>query len=95
VCRAVLAADFFEVDGRPTCAGCMKAQHPDFKCAGCGQILDGKYFRVGPDEAYHLACFVCSKCDDTIAGEFVKNGDKVLCVKCGTNMKKIKQEEVN
>jgi len=52
------------------------------KCAECGEDIAGQALGVG-GEAFHPACFVCSKCKGAIKGGFSKTPDgKKICKDC-------------
>merc|ERR1712146_138043 len=76
--------EFFEVDGKPMCSDCFEDSHPTFKCAKCGEVLEGAYFRVG-ELCFHKDCFACASCDKSLSGgRYIEDLNKrILCEQCG------------
>ena len=54
------------------------------RCGGCKLPLGAGQFITAASQAFHIACFTCSKCRNPISGSFVTAGGQYVCVNCST-----------
>jgi len=56
----------------------------DLKCTGCKKSITEKYIVID-EEPFHPNCFVCSKCNRPINGNYYKKDGKIFDAQCYTN----------
>ena len=63
----------------------------DDLCKVCGKVADDITTKFVGNDAYHLACFDCSKCDQFLSGPIFTSPEdgKLLCTACNTKQQVI------
>jgi len=64
------------------------------KCAGCNQMIDGKYMKM-EGKPYHEECFVCSQCQGSLADGYATKGNKKLCSDCASKVPEVVAKNVS
>eukprot|EP00397_Hematodinium_sp_SG-2012_P006713 GEMP01006748.1.p1 GENE.GEMP01006748.1~~GEMP01006748.1.p1 ORF type:complete len:664 (+),score=124.56 GEMP01006748.1:34-1992(+) len=104
-CSSALIGSFFQTEsGQMVCAKCLEesedAGRITHRCRKCKEmILEGAVMFGHKEDAFHEACFTCSRCDTPMedfvidpSRKFKYQAMNYICVPCGEKARKEQQE---